>query len=166
MGRSLYFCSVTCRIPNIWIPTRAKIRTPACWEFGQFYGHFNPNASTFAFSYSIGKYFCFRIRLFFSSEFGQPNALATEPKLPVWIPKLFGIRTLPVLHFSIFRLQNEDTNCHHTIPSEIAQKIVDKISLNQRFCAYIVIPMFPEGDPASAPIQVKYSLNLRWGAVG
>lgn len=50
-------------------------------------------------------------------------------------------------------LQNDDVNCHHTIPSEIAQKVVDKIYQNQRFCAYIVIPMFPEGDPASAPIQ-------------
>ena len=48
---------------------------------------------------------------------------------------------------------NSDTNCHHTIPSEITQKIVDKIAMNQRFTAYIVIPMFPEGDPASAPIQ-------------
>merc|ERR1712110_488168 len=47
----------------------------------------------------------------------------------------------------------EDVNCHHTIPSEIAQKVVDKIHMNQRFTAYIVIPMFPEGDPASAPIQ-------------
>ena len=49
--------------------------------------------------------------------------------------------------------QNDDVNCHHTIPSEIAQKIVDKIYLNERFTAYICIPMFPEGDPASAPIQ-------------
>lgn len=50
-------------------------------------------------------------------------------------------------------LQNDDVNCHHTIPSEIAQRIVDKIHMNQRFTAYIMIPMFPEGDPASAPIQ-------------
>ena len=50
-------------------------------------------------------------------------------------------------------LQNDDTNCHHTIPSEIAQRIVDKIERNERFTAYIMIPMFPEGDPASAPIQ-------------
>ena len=49
--------------------------------------------------------------------------------------------------------EKEDVNCHHTIPSEIAQKVVDKIHQNQRFTAYIVIPMFPEGDPASAPIQ-------------
>ena len=25
-------------------------------------------------------------------------------------------------------LQNSDVNCHHTIPAEIAQKIVDKVS--------------------------------------
>lgn len=47
-----------------------------------------------------------------------------------------------------------DTNCHHVIPVEIVQKIIDKIRLRQRFVAYIVIPMFPEGDPTSAPIQV------------
>jgi phospholipase D1/2 len=50
-------------------------------------------------------------------------------------------------------LQNDDTNCHHTIPVEIAQKVVDKILAGQRFTAYIMIPMFPEGDPASMPIQ-------------
>merc|ERR1712095_122156 len=38
-------------------------------------------------------------------------------------------------------------------PSEIAQKVCDKIQANEPFCAYIMIPMFPEGDPASAPIQ-------------
>ena len=48
---------------------------------------------------------------------------------------------------------DKDTNCHHTIPAEIAQKVVDKIKKNERFCAYIMIPMFPEGDPSSAPIQ-------------
>ena len=30
---------------------------------------------------------------------------------------------------------------------------VAKIQARERFCAYIVIPMFPEGDPTSAPIQ-------------
>ena len=52
-------------------------------------------------------------------------------------------------------LSENDTNCHHVIPAEIAQKIVEKIYLGERFVAYIVIPMFPEGDPASAPIQVR-----------
>jgi len=50
-------------------------------------------------------------------------------------------------------LQNDDVNCNHTIPVEIAQRIIDKIRMNQRFTAYIMIPMFPEGDPASMPIQ-------------
>ena len=50
-------------------------------------------------------------------------------------------------------LSNDDTNCNHTLPCEIAQKVVEKIRMNERFIAYIVIPMFPEGDPASAPIQ-------------
>ena len=52
----------------------------------------------------------------------------------------------------------QDANCHHIIPSEIAQKIVEKIILNQRFTAYIVIPMFPEGDPSSIPMQEQ----LNW----
>ena len=51
-------------------------------------------------------------------------------------------------------LSENDTNCRHIIPVEIVQKIIDKIRLGLRFVAYIVIPMFPEGDPTSAPIQV------------
>ena len=49
--------------------------------------------------------------------------------------------------------QNDDTNCNHTIPAEIAQKVVEKIRSGERFTAYIVIPMFPEGHPESMPIQ-------------
>jgi len=44
-------------------------------------------------------------------------------------------------------------NCHHTIPAEITEKIVEKIVAGDQFCAYIVIPLHPEGDPATAPIQ-------------
>ncbi len=50
-------------------------------------------------------------------------------------------------------LQDDETNCTHVIPFEITQKIVQKIAKNERFCAYICIPMFPEGDPASMPSQ-------------
>ena len=49
--------------------------------------------------------------------------------------------------------QSDDANCYHTIPIEIAQKIVNKIRAGQRFTAYILIPMFPEGDPACEVIQ-------------
>lgn len=48
---------------------------------------------------------------------------------------------------------DQQTNCKHLIPVEIAQKIIEKIHTRQRFVAYVVIPMFPEGDPTSAPIQ-------------
>lgn len=49
--------------------------------------------------------------------------------------------------------RDNQINCHHTIPAEIAEKIVDKILTGETFCAYIVIPLHPEGDPATAPIQ-------------
>jgi phospholipase D1/2 len=36
---------------------------------------------------------------------------------------------------------------------EIALKIANKIKANERFSAYIVIPMRPEGDPTDPIIQ-------------
>ena len=36
---------------------------------------------------------------------------------------------------------------------EIANKVCEKISAGERFAVYIVIPLFPEGDPASQAIQ-------------
>lgn len=40
-----------------------------------------------------------------------------------------------------------------TIPVEITTKICIKMHAGERFTAYIVIPMWPEGDPTSAPMQ-------------
>lgn len=42
---------------------------------------------------------------------------------------------------------------NNLIPIEIALKIANKIKANERFSAYIVIPMWPEGNPTSAPTQ-------------
>ncbi|XP_077220019.1 phospholipase D delta-like isoform X2 [Tasmannia lanceolata] len=39
------------------------------------------------------------------------------------------------------------------IPMELALKIASKIRAKERFAVYIVIPMWPEGVPSSAPIQ-------------
>lgn len=39
------------------------------------------------------------------------------------------------------------------IPIEIALKIANKIKENERFSAYIVIPMWPEGNPTGIPTQ-------------
>lgn len=36
---------------------------------------------------------------------------------------------------------------------ELALKIASKISANERFSVYIVIPMWPEGVPTSAAVQ-------------
>lgn len=39
------------------------------------------------------------------------------------------------------------------IPMELALKIVSKIRANERFAVYIVLPMWPEGDPKSETMQ-------------
>ena len=49
-------------------------------------------------------------------------------------------------------IEDKSTVCHHLIPIEITERIVDKINAGEMFTAYILIPMFPEGDPASAPV--------------
>ncbi|KAK1406642.1 hypothetical protein QVD17_42131 [Tagetes erecta] len=46
-----------------------------------------------------------------------------------------------------------DAGADHLIPMEIALKIVSKIRGNERFSVYIIIPMWPEGSPNSAPVQ-------------
>lgn len=42
---------------------------------------------------------------------------------------------------------------NNLIPMEIALKIASKIRANERFAAYIVIPMWPEGVPTGAATQ-------------
>lgn len=41
------------------------------------------------------------------------------------------------------------------IPYEIAKAICRKIAEGKRFVVYIVMPLFPEGDPSSAALQVR-----------
>lgn len=48
---------------------------------------------------------------------------------------------------------HNDLGANNLIPMEIALKIADKIRAHERFSAYILIPMWPEGVPTSAPIQ-------------
>jgi len=55
-------------------------------------------------------------------------------------------------------LEDNDTMSPHVIPREITQKIINKIEAEESFHAYICIPMYPEGDPASVPSQEI----LRW----
>ncbi|XP_062030217.1 phospholipase D gamma 1-like isoform X1 [Rosa rugosa] len=46
-----------------------------------------------------------------------------------------------------------DLGANNLIPMEIALKIVNKIKANEKFSVYIIIPMWPEGDPTSVPLQ-------------
>eukprot|EP00475_Leptophrys_vorax_P010816 TRINITY_DN1738_c0_g1_i1.p1 TRINITY_DN1738_c0_g1~~TRINITY_DN1738_c0_g1_i1.p1 ORF type:complete len:823 (-),score=224.71 TRINITY_DN1738_c0_g1_i1:24-2492(-) len=48
---------------------------------------------------------------------------------------------------------NQDKGANNIIPMEIALKIVSKIKQGERFAVYIIIPMFPEGEPAAATVQ-------------
>ncbi|KAJ6704538.1 PHOSPHOLIPASE D, partial [Salix viminalis] len=45
------------------------------------------------------------------------------------------------------------TGADNLVPMELALKIAGKIRANERFSVYIVIPMWPEGVPTSAPVQ-------------
>ncbi|XP_048229820.1 phospholipase D beta 1 isoform X2 [Ricinus communis] len=48
---------------------------------------------------------------------------------------------------------HKDLGANNLIPMEIALKIANKIRANERFSAYILIPMWPEGVPSAAPTQ-------------
>ncbi|RLN19374.1 phospholipase D beta 1-like [Panicum miliaceum] len=48
---------------------------------------------------------------------------------------------------------NKDIGANNLIPIEIALKIANKIYANERFSAYIIIPMWPEGNPTGTPTQ-------------
>ncbi|KZV41614.1 phospholipase d beta [Dorcoceras hygrometricum] len=47
----------------------------------------------------------------------------------------------------------KDVGANNLIPMEIALKIAEKIRAHERFAAYIVIPMWPEGNPTGAATQ-------------
>jgi len=46
-----------------------------------------------------------------------------------------------------------DIRANHHVPRVITEKICEKIRANEEFHVYVVIPLFPEGDPASKPSQ-------------
>ncbi|CAL1385548.1 unnamed protein product [Linum trigynum] len=47
----------------------------------------------------------------------------------------------------------KNAGADNLVPMEIALKIASKINTNERFSAYVVIPMWPEGSPTSAAVQ-------------
>ncbi|XP_076901716.1 phospholipase D alpha 1-like [Bidens hawaiensis] len=50
-------------------------------------------------------------------------------------------------------IKDEDINALHLIPKELSLKIVSKIEAGEDFRVYIVLPMWPEGEPESASVQ-------------
>ncbi|KAG2681307.1 hypothetical protein I3760_11G138500 [Carya illinoinensis] len=53
---------------------------------------------------------------------------------------------------------HQDKGANNLIPMEIALKIANKIKANERFSAYIIIPMWPEGGPTG----IIFQLILYW----
>ncbi|EPS67301.1 hypothetical protein M569_07474 [Genlisea aurea] len=49
--------------------------------------------------------------------------------------------------------QQKDVGANNLIPMEIGLKIAEKIRSHERFAVYIVIPMWPEGNPTGAATQ-------------
>ncbi|KAK7307458.1 hypothetical protein VNO77_40539 [Canavalia gladiata] len=47
----------------------------------------------------------------------------------------------------------KDAGADNLIPMELAMKIANKIRANERFAVYIVLPMWPEGDPKTGAMQ-------------
>ncbi|KAL7143723.1 hypothetical protein ABFS83_08G211500 [Erythranthe nasuta] len=47
----------------------------------------------------------------------------------------------------------KDAGADHLIPMELAMKIASKIRANERFAVYVVIPMWPEGNPKDNVVQ-------------
>ena len=45
---------------------------------------------------------------------------------------------------------------------ELALKIASKIRAKERFAVYIVIPMWPEGDPTSVAMQAILFWQVIW----
>ncbi|KAL5538519.1 hypothetical protein UlMin_045122 [Ulmus minor] len=60
----------------------------------------------------------------------------------------------------------KDSGANNLIPMEIALKIVNKIKANERFSAYILIPMWPEGDPTSTAVQSILFWQVKSNSLG
>ena len=48
---------------------------------------------------------------------------------------------------------HRDLKADNVVPMEIAAKIEDKIRAGERFVVYLVVPLYPEGDPEGKVVQ-------------
>ncbi|GFQ07551.1 phospholipase d delta [Phtheirospermum japonicum] len=56
----------------------------------------------------------------------------------------------------------KDAGADHLIPMELAMKIASKIRANERFAVYVVLPMWPEGNPKDNVIQEILFWQVIW----
>uniref|UniRef100_A0A453KRZ0 Uncharacterized protein n=1 Tax=Aegilops tauschii subsp. strangulata TaxID=200361 RepID=A0A453KRZ0_AEGTS len=54
---------------------------------------------------------------------------------------------------SYYWSSHKGAGAENLIPIELAIKIARKIAAREPFAAYIIIPMWPEGNPTTAPMQ-------------
>ncbi|KAJ1700379.1 hypothetical protein LUZ63_000158 [Rhynchospora breviuscula] len=66
--------------------------------------------------------------------------------------------------------EEHDSGCLNLVPIEIALKIASKIMKGERFAAYIVTPMWPEGEPEGDTVQAilkwnRLTMEMMYGIV-
>ncbi|OAY65181.1 Phospholipase D alpha 1 [Ananas comosus] len=66
--------------------------------------------------------------------------------------------------------EDQDCGCLNLVPIEIALKIASKIRLGERFAAYIITPMWPEGEPEGDTVQAilhwnRLTMEMMYGIV-
>jgi len=54
---------------------------------------------------------------------------------------------------SQYWLEDADAPCTHLIPYALTKRICTAIEMGEKFTVYVLIPLFPEGPPASASVQ-------------
>ncbi|TVU45631.1 hypothetical protein EJB05_05122 [Eragrostis curvula] len=64
----------------------------------------------------------------------------------------------------------KDINALHLIPRELSLKIVSKIEAGEPFHVYVVVPMWPEGDPSGWTVQAilhwqKKTMEMMYGDI-
>ncbi|KAJ3677188.1 hypothetical protein LUZ60_002912 [Juncus effusus] len=66
--------------------------------------------------------------------------------------------------------EEQDCGCLNLVPIEIALKIASKIRNGERFAAYIVTPMWPEGEPEGETVQAillwnRLTMEMMYGII-
>ena len=80
-----------------------------------------------------------------------------------WAHHCLYIESQYFLGSSNFWMTNKHVKCGNLIPANITLKIIEKINAGERFAAYIVLPMWPEGIPTEKACQTI--LYWQWNTI-